>query len=265
MEVFTRYNLLKHVTSYCTRPGFLRDRNILNRQYTIIISHKRQAIRHQIKVSTLVCSYSSDKNKHFITFEKKAEALKDAFEQRKEKLKDTEQKIRLKGEEFVRDIKHQKEVTGKKLKVKKEFIIKDILETRDKVKEKLEEVVERENAFTIPNILCVTRIVMSPYLGYIILQDNYNVALGLLVFAGVTDLLDGWIARNWKGQSTKMGSFLDPMADKVLIATLFITLTWQNLIPLALTLLIVGRDAALVIAGFVIRYMSLPPPVSIAI
>lgn len=74
--------------------------------------------------------------------------------------------------------------------------------------------------------------------------------------------LDGWIARTWKGQSTKMGSFLDPMADKVLIATLFISLTWQNLIPLPLTMLIVARDVALVIAGFVIRYMSLPPPVS---
>lgn len=60
-----------------------------------------------------------------------------------------------------------------------------------------------------------------------------------------------------------MGSFLDPLADKVLVATLFVSLTWQNLIPLPLTLLIVGRDLALVIAGFVIRYMSLPPPVSI--
>lgn len=58
-----------------------------------------------------------------------------------------------------------------------------------------------------------------------------------------------------------MGSFLDPMADKVLIATLFVSLTWQNLIPLYLTLLIVARDIALVAAGFVIRYMSLPPPV----
>lgn len=59
-----------------------------------------------------------------------------------------------------------------------------------------------------------------------------------------------------------MGSFLDPLADKVLIATLFVTLTWQTLIPLWLTVLIVARDAALVAAGFVIRYMSLPPPVS---
>lgn len=60
-----------------------------------------------------------------------------------------------------------------------------------------------------------------------------------------------------------MGSFLDPMADKVLVATLFVSLTYQNLIPLPLTLLIVSRDVALVIAAFVIRYISLPQPVSI--
>lgn len=59
-----------------------------------------------------------------------------------------------------------------------------------------------------------------------------------------------------------MGSFLDPMADKVLIATLFLTLTYANLIPMALTSLIVARDLMLVGAGTVIRYQSLPPPVS---
>lgn len=60
-----------------------------------------------------------------------------------------------------------------------------------------------------------------------------------------------------------MGSFLDPMADKILIATLFLTLTYADLIPVALTGLIITRDVLLVIAGFVIRYISLPPPVSI--
>lgn len=48
---------------------------------------------------------------------------------------------------------------------------------------------QRENVLTIPNILCVTRIAMSPYLGYVILQDRYHLALGLLVFAGITDLV----------------------------------------------------------------------------
>lgn len=75
--------------------------------------------------------------------------------------------------------------------------------------------------------------------------------------------MDGWIARTWESQSSKMGSFLDPMADKILIGTLFLTLTYADLIPIALTGIIVARDVALVAAGFVIRYRSLPPPVSI--
>ncbi|XP_041969137.1 probable cardiolipin synthase (CMP-forming) [Aricia agestis] len=220
--------------------------------------------RTPFDIASVSCFYSSDNRKSFISIEKKAEAFKDAYEHKKEKIKDTEQKLRLKGAELVRDIKNQKEITEQKLKTKKDFLIKDILETKAKVKEKFEEVVERENVFTVPNILCVTRIVLSPYLGYVILQDNYNLALGILICAGVTDLLDGWIARTWKGQASKMGSFLDPMADKVLIATLFISLTWQNLIPLPLTLLIIARDAALVTAGFVIRYISLPPPKTIS-
>ncbi|XP_045776665.1 probable cardiolipin synthase (CMP-forming) isoform X2 [Maniola jurtina] len=198
--------------------------------------------------------------KHLLDIDKQREALKDVLEQRKSQIKVTEQRLRQKGVEIVRDLKQQKEITEHKFKKKKEHLVKDILETKAKVREKIEEVVEKENVFTVPNILCMARIAMSPYLGYIILQDNYNLALGLLVFAGITDVLDGWIARNWEGQSSKMGSFLDPMADKILIATLFISLTWQDLIPLSLTLLIVARDAALVAAGFVIRYISLPPP-----
>lgn len=62
-----------------------------------------------------------------------------------------------------------------------------------------------------------------------------------------------------------MGSFLDPMADKVLVGTLFVTLTMQHLIPLYLTILIVSRDIMLIGAAFVIRYRSLPPPVSYVI
>lgn len=73
--------------------------------------------------------------------------------------------------------------------------------------------------------------------------------------------MDGWIARTWDGQSSKLGSFLDPMADKVLIATLFLTLTYSNLIPLLLTEMIIARDLLLVGAGFVIRFISLPKPV----
>lgn len=55
---------------------------------------------------------------------------------------------------------------------------------------------QKENVYTIPNILCITRIAMSPYLGYTIFHEDYNLALGLLVFAGVTDVVS-FILQNY--------------------------------------------------------------------
>ncbi|KAF5280872.1 hypothetical protein FQR65_LT03021 [Abscondita terminalis] len=160
-------------------------------------------------------------------------------------------------------ILHKKEtlkVTEELIKERGNVILKDIKSTKDKVKERVEEIIERENIYTIPNLLCVSRIAISPYLGLLIIQADFQFALAILGIAAVTDLLDGWIARTWKSQSSKVGSFLDPMADKVLIATLFLSLTYAGLIPLALTGLIITRDALLMSAGFIIRYRSLPPP-----
>ncbi|XP_046678498.1 cardiolipin synthase (CMP-forming) isoform X1 [Homalodisca vitripennis] len=76
----------------------------------------------------------------------------------------------------------------------------------------------------------------------------------------VTDFLDGWIARTFPNQASRVGSFLDPLADKVLITTLFLTLTYSGLMPIPLTLLVVTRDAILLSAGLYIRFHSLPPP-----
>ncbi|XP_053613842.1 probable cardiolipin synthase (CMP-forming) isoform X2 [Plodia interpunctella] len=214
MKFLSRCVFLRTITSRCANESSGSISNVNIRSFMAITTNRRLALRKPHVFASAVCVYSSDNKKHFFNLEKKTGALKDVLEYKKEQLKDTEHRIRLRGEEIVRDIKQQKEITGQKLREKKEHLIKDILETKAKVKERLEIVVE----------------------------------------------LDGWIARNWEGQSSKMGSFLDPLADKVLIATLFVSLTWQNLIPLNLTLLIVGRDVALVASAFVIRYMSLPPP-----
>lgn len=73
--------------------------------------------------------------------------------------------------------------------------------------------------------------------------------------------LDGFIARNWTSQASKIGSFLDPMADKLLVGSLVISLSWCNLFPIWLSGMIIFRDVFLIIAGFVIRYISLPQPV----
>lgn len=109
------------------------------------ICKRRQIYTNPIKLTSLICSYSSDNKKHIFEIEKKAEALKDALEQKKLQIQDTEQRIRQKGIEIVRDLKHQKEITGQKFKVKKEHLVKDILETKAKVREKFEEVVEVVN------------------------------------------------------------------------------------------------------------------------
>lgn len=117
-----------------------------------------------------------------------------------------------------------------------------------------------ENVLTIPNVLTVSRIVMCPLLAYLVVQHDYSTAFFLFSVAGATDLLDGWIARTFPSQSSLAGSFLDPMADKILISTLFLSLTYSSLIPLPLTALIIARDIGLIGAGFYVRFVSLTPP-----
>lgn len=213
---------------------------ILQNTYKHRYCHYRQS--KTIHFNPTCCGYycTTSKKNHLLAQE--PEAVKKEFkaylDENKEKFRDTEQRIKERGHNILQDIKN----------------------TKDKVKERVGEVIEKENIYTIPNFLCVARMLISPYLGMLIIQADFNFALGLLGVAAFTDLLDGWIARTWESQSSKMGSFLDPMADKILIATLFLSLTYADLIPLALTGLILARDVILVAAGFVIRYRSLPPP-----
>ncbi|XP_068009113.1 cardiolipin synthase (CMP-forming) [Melanerpes formicivorus] len=117
-----------------------------------------------------------------------------------------------------------------------------------------------ENPWTIPNILSMARMGLAPVLGYLIVEENFNIALGVFVLAGVTDLLDGFIARNWANQKSALGSALDPLADKILISVLYVSLTCANLIPVPLTSMILLRDAALIAAVFYVRYKTLSPP-----
>ncbi|KAM6461676.1 cardiolipin synthase (CMP-forming) [Liasis olivaceus] len=117
-----------------------------------------------------------------------------------------------------------------------------------------------ENPWTVPNLLSMARIGLAPVLGYLIIEEDFNVALGVFALAGITDLLDGFIARNWANQKSALGSALDPLADKILISILYISLTCANLIPVPLTTMIILRDIALIVAVFYVRYKTLPPP-----
>ncbi|XP_008821057.1 cardiolipin synthase (CMP-forming) isoform X1 [Nannospalax galili] len=117
-----------------------------------------------------------------------------------------------------------------------------------------------ENPWTIPNMLSMTRIGLAPVLGYLILEEDFNVALGVFALAGLTDLLDGFIARNWANQKSALGSALDPLADKILISILYVSLTYADLIPVPLTYMIISRDVMLIAAVFYVRYRTLPTP-----
>nr|XP_033793143.1 cardiolipin synthase (CMP-forming) [Geotrypetes seraphini] len=117
-----------------------------------------------------------------------------------------------------------------------------------------------ENPWTIPNLLCMARIGLSPVLGYLIIEEDFAVALCVFALAGLTDLLDGYIARNWANQKSILGSALDPLADKILISVLYVCLTYTDLIPVLLTSMIIVRDIVLIGAVFYVRYKTLPPP-----
>ncbi|KAF2768709.1 hypothetical protein EJ03DRAFT_328014 [Teratosphaeria nubilosa] len=130
---------------------------------------------------------------------------------------------------------------------------------RQKVRSSLTNLSPRENIYTLPNFLTVTRLVAAPVCAYLLVHDHYNWALGLFAYAGITDLVDGWMARKWKLQ-TVAGSVMDPMADKALMIILTVTLAAKGALPLYLATLILGRDASLAAAAIYYRYASLPAP-----
>jgi cardiolipin synthase (CMP-forming) len=92
-----------------------------------------------------------------------------------------------------------------------------------------------------PNLLTLMRLFIIPFTVIQILDHRYGVALALFVAAGISDALDGRIAR-WLGQSTRLGQYLDPIADKLLLSTLFLTITHMALVPRYVTVLVFSRD-----------------------
>ena len=97
-----------------------------------------------------------------------------------------------------------------------------------------------------PNLLTLLRLFIIPFLIIEILDGNFGVAFGLFVLAGVSDGLDGVLAR-WLSQQTKLGLYLDPIADKLLLSTLFVVLTHVSLIPRYVTVLVFSRDLGILL------------------
>jgi cardiolipin synthase len=107
----------------------------------------------------------------------------------------------------------------------------------------------------IPNFLSVLRIVLVPVIIIFLLQEMYFEALITFGIAGLTDVLDGVIARAFNRQ-TAVGAFVDPLADKLLLSSMYITLAIIGLIPSWLTVLVISRDFIITLGILVLYMMS---------
>ncbi|MEO5340830.1 MAG: CDP-alcohol phosphatidyltransferase family protein [Magnetococcus sp. MYC-9] len=107
----------------------------------------------------------------------------------------------------------------------------------------------------LPNILSLLRILSVPLLIWLILEEHPQEALWLFVCAGLTDALDGFIAKRLH-METELGRYLDPLADKFLLLSGFITLTFLERLPLWLTLLVVTRDVVIVGGALLYQMMT---------
>src|SRR5689334_24090350 len=113
------------------------------------------------------------------------------------------------------------------------------------------------NQLTAANQLTLLRMVLIPPFAILLLYGHRGWALIVFLAAGVTDLFDGLIAR-WTGQKTTLGAWLDPMADKLLLVTMFVMLTLPdigsaNRLPLWFTVLVISRDVAIVVTVAVVN------------
>jgi len=97
-----------------------------------------------------------------------------------------------------------------------------------------------------PNLLTLMRLFIIPFLVIAILDGRYPLAFALFVLAGFSDGFDGLLAR-WLSQRTTLGQYLDPIADKLLLSTLFLVLTHMNQVPRYVTVLVFSRDLGILL------------------
>jgi len=110
---------------------------------------------------------------------------------------------------------------------------------------------------TVPNLITLTRILLTPLFIICLLQGRYAESFWVFVLAGLTDMADGLVARRW-GQKSPLGTYLDPLADKLLLSSSFITLSLYYLIPPWLTVVVLSRDLVLILGVVVFRLANFP-------
>jgi cardiolipin synthase len=126
--------------------------------------------------------------------------------------------------------------------------------------------VDNAAMFNIPNVLTLARILAVPLFLSLLVEGENDAALGVFVAAGITDAVDGMVARMWH-QRTELGAHMDPLADKLLVVSSFIALGIMGLVPRPLMIVVITRDVV-ILGGFLLtaalvgKSMEMSPSVS---
>jgi cardiolipin synthase len=106
---------------------------------------------------------------------------------------------------------------------------------------------------TIPNFITIARLLSVPLIIWLIIADRFMDATIVFILAGLSDAADGFIAKRF-GAASELGAYLDPIADKALLVSAFVTLGFKGALPAWLAVLVVSRDF-LIIGGIILAYM----------
>lgn len=110
---------------------------------------------------------------------------------------------------------------------------------------------------TIPNIITIIRLILVPIVIVALTQQAWVLAFAIFAIAGISDAVDGAIARRFHMKS-ELGAYLDPLADKALLVSIYVTLSITGVLPVWLAILVVSRDAMIVSAILLSWLMDKP-------
>lgn len=114
----------------------------------------------------------------------------------------------------------------------------------------------------VPNLLSVSRLVLSPYVYWLLWRREYGIAFAVCFYAGISDALDGLLARRL-GAASRVGAYLDPVSDKIFLGGAFLTLALDGKLELWFAILVLSRDVLILLfaaSAFAFRSLRDFPP-----
>ena len=110
---------------------------------------------------------------------------------------------------------------------------------------------------SIPNLITLARIILVPVVVWAIISGEMLAAFALFVVAGITDAVDGFLAKRFH-MASELGAYLDPLADKALIVSIYVALGIAKALPISLVILVVSRDI-MIVSGFMLALLVAKP------